>query len=272
MSDLQLAKLLFYFNKIEILLRQKGGTGESLSDVIKSFDSDLKSLDKYITFTKEIGHKYYYDSDDDRYYLKDDYSSSLKEEAKYNKYKKNIRQYYENKENILDGFYTTLREIAHERNQILHDFNYELLNYNNLEIRCKEAISYLEYEEIPSYITEYKPYYNKIQMLFAYILIIIFSLFIFCQIENKEYCDIKYFQKTLNTSTYITNTIKDNSQYYYVISNALNIREKPSSKSKKVGIIYKNDYVCITKSHKNWAYIKNKGWVFKKYLSKQKDK
>jgi len=63
-------------------------------------------------------------------------------------------------------------------------------------------------------------------------------------------------------------TVSDTYDCYYkkVTADILNIRSEPNRKSKIVGKIKRNTKVCVTKTHFQWAYLKDKGWVAKKYL------
>jgi hypothetical protein len=261
MSELQLAKLLFYFNQLENLMREKGAKGESFSDLVKSFDTNHKSLEKYLKFTREFGNKFYYDSEMEYYCVKHDCEEYEKYEDKYNNYKKLIVGHYDYKDTILDGFYVILRDIGHERNQILHDYYYNTEDYDALEDACLKAFNYLQDDIIP----EIMPYIEKNQGYNDYdflktrknntfstavvmMLIMMFLYYIYDRIEYKK-------------ELICTN--------YYVNTKSLNIRKDASKFSDKVGTIYKNDQICILKEKGNWALIEDKGWVSKKYLSEK---
>ncbi len=164
MNKKSLAEALYLFNRLENLMRQNGATGESFSDLVKSYDKyeDDAELKPCQDFTKEIGHKYYRDRSDGTYYLKDSYRDDTDdlwlddedpfveevnlytEEERYRNCKEKIRAYYEHRDNLMDGFYNNLRIIGHERNQLLHLHNYEIENFPRFRKACIQAIDYLQ--------------------------------------------------------------------------------------------------------------------------------
>lgn len=63
---------------------------------------------------------------------------------------------------------------------------------------------------------------------------------------------------------------KEEQMMYIVNTNALIIREEPTIKSKKVGLLHKDELVVFIKKDSFWFYIENKGWVYSKFLRQQK--
>jgi hypothetical protein len=164
MNKKSLAEALYLFNRLENLMRQNGAKGESFSDLVKSYDKyqDDKKLKPCQDFTKKVGHKYYWNRSDGKYYLKDSYRDDdddiwlddedpfveevnlHTEEKRYRDCKEKIRAYYEHRDNLMDGFYNNLRIIGHERNQLLHIHNYEIENFSRFKKACIQAIDYLQ--------------------------------------------------------------------------------------------------------------------------------
>ncbi|SFV67250.1 Paraquat-inducible protein A [hydrothermal vent metagenome] len=177
MKEKDLAEALCLFNKIENLMRNKGAKGESFSDLVKSFNpvKDDNKLRSCREFTKEVGHMFYFDSGNETYLLKDDYiydeekieyiyrryfkvdeDEYIDVETVYTECKKRIKNYYEAAESAMDGFYKNLKIIGHERNQLLHIYDYEITNFKKFKKACKEIINYLE--------TGKKPFFSKTQL------------------------------------------------------------------------------------------------------------
>jgi len=69
---------------------------------------------------------------------------------------------------------------------------------------------------------------------------------------------------------YESGTMLSSSKYYYIRPKSLNIREKASSHARKIGVFRHNVKVCVSRTKGDWAYVKDKGWVSKRYLSKHK--
>ena len=69
-------------------------------------------------------------------------------------------------------------------------------------------------------------------------------------------------KEPVQTSKYTTGV-------YRVNTDDLNIREKATSDSKKVGVVHKGDAYTITKISGNWGYLKSKlGWIHLGYCKK----
>jgi len=71
------------------------------------------------------------------------------------------------------------------------------------------------------------------------------------------------------------NSVKSSAKscnYYYTNGTSLNVRERPSRYSQKMISLGKNRKVCILERSNDWAYIKGKGWILSRYLSKTKSK
>ena len=69
-------------------------------------------------------------------------------------------------------------------------------------------------------------------------------------------------KEPVQTSKYTTGV-------YRVNTDNLNVREKATSDSKKVGVVHKGDAYTITKISGNWGYLKSKlGWIHLGYCKK----
>ena len=69
-------------------------------------------------------------------------------------------------------------------------------------------------------------------------------------------------KEPVQTSKYTTGV-------YRVNTDDLNVREKATSDSKKVGVVHKGDAYTITKISGNWGYLKSKlGWIHLGYCKK----
>ena len=55
---------------------------------------------------------------------------------------------------------------------------------------------------------------------------------------------------------------------YYIATAKLKVRQGPAQYEDEKGIILKSEKVCITKKNNSWYYVKDRGWVYKKYLDK----
>jgi len=111
MDKKSLAEAIFLFNRIETLLRQRGGQGESFSDLVKSFNVYL------------------------------DKEPEIKEHTDYIAYKKEL----------IGGFYNNLRSIAFERNNLLHQSNYTIKNFPRFKKACYQVIDFLEKGKQPRF-------------------------------------------------------------------------------------------------------------------------
>ena len=167
MDDKQLMEALCIFNRMETLMRENGAKGESFSDLVKSYNNAEKDsrLKPSREFTKKVGHMFYFDRDAQNYRLKDDYehkehsisklyrSHFNKEpsdiEYDYGKCKNVIQDFYYQSDKALGGFYANLKIIGHERNQLLHIYNYKIVNFKNFKKACYEIINYLEKKKKP---------------------------------------------------------------------------------------------------------------------------
>jgi hypothetical protein len=264
-DNLKFARLLYCFNKIEYLLRNKGGTGESFSDVVKSFNLDYDEILKCINYTKSIGHKYYL-NESYTYTLKDQYvglkskKAQQKELDKYISCKSEIDYYYSNSERLFDGLYPTVKDIAHHRNQLLHNYKFQIKDFYSLEKACIICIEYFEDNKQPNYIpkVEYTDtsFYDSGFGIIYNRYVISFIIFVMIFAYFKE---INSNEKKVSRCT-----------NYYVTANTLSIREDSSKNSNRIGFVHKNDEVCISKEENNWGYIDEKGWVSKKYLTQNK--
>lgn len=167
MDDKQLVEALCIFNRIESLMRKNGAKGESFSDLVKSYNIGEKDpkLKACREFTKKVGHMFYFNRDTQEYYLKDNYDyeedtirrlyqknfneKSFNVESDYSECKDVIRGFYSQKDRALDGFYSNLKIIGHERNQLLHIYNYKIVNFKKFKKACNEIINYFEKNKKP---------------------------------------------------------------------------------------------------------------------------
>lgn len=148
MTDNQMAELLYFFHQIEKLMVKNGakkikvdGSPTSFSDKVKSFDD----FEKEPKDPGDIGYKFYYDAGS--YHIKDDYDYDKninKELVEYEEYKLYKKRYWEYRNDILGGNYHTLKQIGHERNQLLHIYDYQIKNYSKFVKVCKSMLEYLE--------------------------------------------------------------------------------------------------------------------------------
>lgn len=154
MTDNQLAELLSLFHEIEKLM-VINGAGKTKSDgTPTSFNDKVKSFDKFEPEPPkpaDIGHKFYFKYGS--YHIKDqyDYESDIYEELEvYKKFKLHKQRHWEYKDQVLRGNYKTLIKIGHERNQLLHIYEYKIENYRKFIKVCRSMIKYLEDpEKIP---------------------------------------------------------------------------------------------------------------------------
>ncbi len=148
MDKKSLAEALYLFGTIEELLRKKGATGESFSDLIKSYDtyqedSDLKACQDFVN---EVGYAFYYSMADGNYFIKENAPIELSDSdlERYRYCKEKIKAYYQYRDTLMDGFYKNLRAIGHERNQLLHIYDYKIENFGRFKKACFQVIRYLE--------------------------------------------------------------------------------------------------------------------------------
>ena len=88
---------------------------------------------------------------------------------------------------------------------------------------------------------------------------------------NKFYPMIKEYINGESTSKVKepVQTSKYTTGVYRVNTDDLNVREKATSDSKKVGVVHKGDAYTITKISGNWGYLKSKlGWIHLGYCKK----
>jgi len=150
MTDKQFAELLELFHQIEALMVKNGakinkpdGTPTSFSDKVKGFD-DYESGPPN---PGDVGFKFYLDKDTGRYEIKDyheDEDGILDELVKYRafkRYKENNKTY---QTTLMHGNYNTLIKIGHERNQLLHIYDYAIDDHKRFVKVCNSMIRYLE--------------------------------------------------------------------------------------------------------------------------------
>ncbi len=157
MDKKSLAEAIFLFNRIETLLRQRGGEGESFSDLVKSFNAYL-GKEAEIKAAKQradrMGYKFYYDRDKGTYNIKDKY---LKEHGifedlrSYRECREEYARYMAYKKDLIGGFYNNLRSIAFERNNLLHQGNYKIKNFPRFKKACYQVIDFLEKNKRPRF-------------------------------------------------------------------------------------------------------------------------
>ena len=153
MKKKQLAEAIFLFSRIENLLRQHGGRGESFSDLVKSFNKRLHQEERLKAKKQHadtVGYKFYYNGGE--YYIKDqyEYEYGIEDELeKYERSKQEWREYIEYKRQLIGGFYNNLRTIGHERNQLLHRADYNIKNFARFKKACFQVIDYLEKGKTP---------------------------------------------------------------------------------------------------------------------------
>jgi len=426
MTDKQISKLLGLFHEIEELMVNNGAIEKNKDDSPTSFSDKVKSFDN---FEKEpdnpgdIGYKFYFKYG--TYNIKDMYEDDdeiYEEQEKYEKYKTYKKRYWEYRNTILGGHYYTLKKIGHERNQLLHIYDYKIDNYKKFVRVCNSMISYLknptkkpffgygkfesednnevndvytnqiksdklgfkkmskiimadkifdslinlktisvffialisidfvEYLMSRGVMPEYKLSDNYIWLMILFVIIynikiifnfivntvkriliflgdmiselleLIFILFLGLlemvlpyvfgalaiygfftwmspskttqhsnsveqantgQSVKKVYTPTETAMKpnvsSAESEKHQTAPVRKIAQhescmYYYVQTNNLNIRAYASATGHVVGKVHKNDKLCITKEDGDWYYIANDGWVYNKYLSKQKAK
>lgn len=96
---------------------------------------------------------------------------------------------------------------------------------------------------------------------------IVFAYFFYSSISSK------YTQAMTNTSVkQKRNSVTEKCKYYYTTTDRLNMRLEPNQNSKKIGTLNRHEKVCVTNEMSSWLYIKNKGWVYNKYLTTEKSK
>ena len=165
MNQKLLAEALYLFHRLEKLMREHGGEGTSFSDLIKSFNpSESEEVKQELSSCREFVESvdkshYYYDRQSDTYKLKDHiekaaiennlYDEKSEEAKRYNRCKKMIRAFYEDQEDLMDGMYPTLKVIGHERNQLLHIYNYNIENFKRFKKACLQMIAYFERGTLP---------------------------------------------------------------------------------------------------------------------------
>jgi hypothetical protein len=150
MTDNNFAELLVLFYEIEVLMVKNGaklnkpdGTPTSFSDKVKGFD-DYQSGPPN---PGDIGFKFYLDKDTGRYEIKDyleDEDGILDELVKYRafkRYKENNKTY---QTTLMHGNYNTLIKIGHERNQLLHIYDYAIDDHKRFVKVCNSMIRYLK--------------------------------------------------------------------------------------------------------------------------------
>ncbi len=157
MHKKSLAEAIFLFNRIETLLRQRGGQGESFSDLVKSFNVYLDKEPEIKAAKRRadsMGYKFYYDRAEGTYQIKDQY---LKERGIFDDLRtyKSCRQqhadYIAYKKGLIGGFYNNLRSIAFERNNLLHQGNYTIKNFPRFKKACYQVIDFLEKGKQPRF-------------------------------------------------------------------------------------------------------------------------
>jgi len=144
----QLAEAIFLFSRIENLLREHGGKGESFSDLVKSFNTRLHQEERLKAnkqYADSIGYKFYRSGN---YYLvKDQYDDEegIEDECdRYEEIKEEWSEYLAYKRGLIGGFYNNLRTIGHARNQLMHQANYTIKNFPRFKRACYQVIDYLE--------------------------------------------------------------------------------------------------------------------------------
>jgi hypothetical protein len=155
MTKKELAEAIYLFSTLERLLREHGGTGESFSDLVKSFNNyldDEPQLKADKARADKIGYKFYLDRETGTYEVKDTYAydHNIDEElAWYAQTKRRYAEYIEYKKKLIGGFYNNLRSIGYERNNLMHKDNYTIENFPRFKKACFQAIDYLEKGKIP---------------------------------------------------------------------------------------------------------------------------
>jgi hypothetical protein len=148
MRKKQLAEAIYLFSRIENLLREHGGKGESFSDLVKSFNKKIHREEKLKAKKQKadkIGYKFYYS--DGEYHIKEQYEDDYDiydEFFDYEESKTQWQEYIEYKRELIGGFYNNLRTIGHERNQLMHQAGYNIPNFSRFKKACYQVIDYLE--------------------------------------------------------------------------------------------------------------------------------
>ena len=77
-------------------------------------------------------------------------------------------------------------------------------------------------------------------------------------------------QKNMYTAGVKNNTQSEKKcDDYYINANSLNLRSNSNSNSTVIEKLKRNTKVCITYTQGSWSYVKNRGWVSSKFLSKK---
>jgi len=157
MHKKSLAEAIFLFNRIETLLRKRGGTGESFSDLVKSFNAYLDREEEIKASKRHadgMGYKFYYDRDEGAYNIKEKYLKEhgiFEELSVYQSCREQYSDYIAYKRGLIGGFYNNLRSIAFERNNLLHQDNYTIKNFPRFKKACYQVIDFLEKGKQPRF-------------------------------------------------------------------------------------------------------------------------
>jgi len=118
----ELMSSLYLTHSLEVELDRDGARGNSLSDKVKSYEAKAKKQ-----FDRRDLYDEYLDEEDF-----EDYES-------YKSY-----AYRAHKRELLGGRYNSLRWVAHERNQLMHQSAYLVSEFTKFKYTLKSAIEYLK--------------------------------------------------------------------------------------------------------------------------------
>lgn len=176
----ELMTTLFLTKELEDSLDKYGARGVSLSDKIKSFD---------------------------KYANKDFYDDTDEDSVAY--------AYREYKRNLIGGYYNSLRWVAHERNQIMHQDNYYITNYFKFKFILIDSIDLLNNGGVNTFSLR-RFVFSSIKSLFDYLpFIIVLGIIIYMfrdsvfDIEADLKASIFYIVMALVLIVYFTQLLSD---------------------------------------------------------------
>jgi hypothetical protein len=171
--------------------------------------------------------------------------------------------------------------------EITYNFGEKLLLHIdklNQKVNLDDAINGIEHtiiEQCSKNRTNFVSY-EALQNLIFLLLSIIFTYYINSITEQHIIDKISKFEKKVEQEIDKLNPYKyENKEtpIFYIVDRPVNVRTKPSTKSKIIDTLYPNNKVRLIKPKHKWIYIEyfdyidgipKLGWVYKKYLSHHK--